>query len=924
MNRLWVLISLYLFLCVMPVRAQESVKGTVSGFVFDKSTNKVLPNTSVSLYVKVDSSVLTYQLSSGVGSFQLRNVPFATPMYIVISHMGYGLFRKEFSVSSDDIHLKLGDIYLDPKAVALEEVVVDAPPVRMNGDTLEFNASAFKLDKNAIVEDLLRKLPGITLWGDGKITVNGREVKKLLVEGKDFFGGENRTATQNLPKHIVDKIQVYSDKRSAVNPQDTVLNMNIRLRKGMNYGLFGKAGGGYGTDNRYLADGVVNAFNTKTQISIGGASNNTNVTASDMSSLISNASFKGVGASLEYQPDFETSGLYDQHMVGAKVLHDFRFASDWDYDRLGSELYIRQKSGFQSGNTLRETNLEQGRILENSKYDDDSDEVRREGKLSYRTVSAKQEIDTEIGFQNREMTGVREGTVQVTDQNQQVLSLQKESTRETEDLKNLDIKLYLRKRFYNIRYNGYLKDKTAQRQFMSAQDMAGSSASGLGEYDRSYERKMNDQEHRIDANIYLDDLLFPEHNFSKKFVVLFGNQLFLKNADGYVKVYDFNRLDSSLTDHSDLTNRYRDLRFDYRPSLGLSRIYTFESANRYRRTLIINADLRGQYFNQNTTSDKSFQRYGVNTLHFIPTAAITYVDRQYGHSETKVLAKYDSWYNYASFDQRGILLDSATLYVLRKGNPDLDPSHTRELYLSYSYSSQHNHNLIDNANIGIKASQIGNAFSDSITYDAFGRSIYETVNIREGGKMLTVDADIRKAYKLGENQFQIGLKSNYMLSAIPRIINGVQEPASSQYLMANLSLHYSYKKWLLLQVIQRLSKYSSRFATNHFSSISHRTDLSMSTIFMKRLTVGNNVSYNTNSFRIGDNHYFLWNASISLRFMKANQGEIKLSILDILRQNKNVVNYSDAYGITTGYTNGLRQYGMLSLFYYPRKFAKNK
>jgi hypothetical protein len=96
---------------------------------------------------------------------------------------------------------------------------------------LEFNAKAFKLNRNAVVEDLMRKLSGITMWGDGVITVNGKKVSHVFVDGKIFFGGDARIATQNLPKDAVDKIKVYNDKAEQKSPLDTILDVNIKLKK---------------------------------------------------------------------------------------------------------------------------------------------------------------------------------------------------------------------------------------------------------------------------------------------------------------------------------------------------------------------------------------------------------------------------------------------------------------------------------------------------------------------------------------------------------------------------------------------------------------------------------------------------------------------------------------------------------------------
>ncbi|MCH5689671.1 hypothetical protein LWM68_38865 [Niabella sp. W65] len=146
-------------------------------------------------------------------------------------------------------------------------VVKAVVPITMNGDTLEINPAAFKLDSNAVVEDMLRRVPGITMWGDGTITVNGRKVNNVYVDGKPFFG-DPAMATQNLPKNAIEKIQVYKETDYTKdniddNPADSMLTMNIKLREDKKFGYFGKAGAGIGTDGRYEADASGLAYNKR-------------------------------------------------------------------------------------------------------------------------------------------------------------------------------------------------------------------------------------------------------------------------------------------------------------------------------------------------------------------------------------------------------------------------------------------------------------------------------------------------------------------------------------------------------------------------------------------------------------------------------------------------------------------------------------
>ncbi len=321
MHQLQQLLTVFIFtVCIIyNVKAQQANPnniGTVKGVLKDTLHNYTVKSATVSVY-RSDSTLLNYQLSNNYGEFNFRNLPLNNKYYIEVSHISYQLLRQNFEITSTQKAIDLKTLILKSREVALKEVEVRIPPIQMNGDTLEFNASAFKLDSNAVVEDLLRKIPNVTLWGDGQITVNGREVKSLLVNGKEFFGGDFKMATQNISKNAVQKIQVYNTQLDKSNPLDSTLTVNLKLKKGKDTGHFGKVGGGYGTSERFDAEGNVNRFSPKLQLGIIGASNNTNKIAGNIRTLTSNSTFKSTGINVEYQPDFSASGINRTNTGGA-------------------------------------------------------------------------------------------------------------------------------------------------------------------------------------------------------------------------------------------------------------------------------------------------------------------------------------------------------------------------------------------------------------------------------------------------------------------------------------------------------------------------------------------------------------------------------------------------------------------------------
>ncbi|QEC72362.1 hypothetical protein FSB73_12455 [Arachidicoccus ginsenosidivorans] len=143
--------------------------------------------------------------------------------------------------------------------------------------------------------------------GDGAITVNGRPVPSVLVNGKPFFGGNAKISTQNISKEAVDKIQVYS-KNNQNHNSDSTLEANIQLKKGHEKGYFGKMIIGEGTTHRHNLLGNINIYNNKFQLGVIGTNNNVNNFTNDINTLIANSTYKGIGASLDLQPDFESEG----------------------------------------------------------------------------------------------------------------------------------------------------------------------------------------------------------------------------------------------------------------------------------------------------------------------------------------------------------------------------------------------------------------------------------------------------------------------------------------------------------------------------------------------------------------------------------------------------------------------------------------
>lgn len=256
---------------------------TISGRAVDSADKTGLAGATVKLLkANRDSSLVKGASTNENGVFRLPDVN--SGKYIVsISYIGYKNLYKNITVTKDSRNMRLGELPLDPSSIMLKEAVVVGvkTEVVVKEDTVEYNADSYKTQPNAVVEDLLKRLPGVEVDSEGKITANGKEITKILVDGKEFFSDDTKVGTKNLPVNIVDKVQVVDRKSdlarlTGVDDGEDETVINLTVKKGMNNGWFGNVSAGYGTDNRYEANFMVNRFSDGNQFTILGGANNTN------------------------------------------------------------------------------------------------------------------------------------------------------------------------------------------------------------------------------------------------------------------------------------------------------------------------------------------------------------------------------------------------------------------------------------------------------------------------------------------------------------------------------------------------------------------------------------------------------------------------------------------------------------------------
>jgi len=275
-------------------------RANIKGKVVDSTTKETMEFATVAVLNRKDSSLVSYTTTLKTGEFNLHNLPSAVDLKLVISFVGYSNYRKYFRLEKGET-VDLGTIKMGSKNGVLSEVKVhgEAVPIMVKKDTIEFSAEAFKTPPNAVVEDLLKRLPGIQIDMDGTITVNGKTIKKLLIDGKQYFANDPRIASKNLDADMIAKVQIYDDRDD--DPDHLIPDakvdkiLNLTLKSAIKKSVGGKLHGGYGTRDRYDAGLLYNMFRDTLQISLIGLSNNLNQTGFSQSDLNSLGGFNRSG-----------------------------------------------------------------------------------------------------------------------------------------------------------------------------------------------------------------------------------------------------------------------------------------------------------------------------------------------------------------------------------------------------------------------------------------------------------------------------------------------------------------------------------------------------------------------------------------------------------------------------------------------------
>ena len=375
----YILLSLTLVLSAsLSVSAQ---KGTIAGTVKDTSSGIALLNASVVLLNGKDSFILKDTRVDKDGKFSFQNLSdtaqyvlfFTYPRYVDYSH------RVDMKNSQKGI-LTMDNVSLIPKEKLLEQVIVSskAAAIKIKGDTTEYVADSFRVQPNASVEDLLRELPGLQIDQFGNITAQGQKVKKVLVDGEEFFSDDPTLVTRNLRADMIDKVQVFDKKSDAAaftGIEDGVRDktINLKIKEDKNHGIFGKAEAGAGTNGRYNAQGVANLFKGKRRMSAYGTVSNIGRTG------LGSADKEKIGDDDQAGENYSGKGL--PKAISGGIHYDKKWNTDKESINGNYKLNLLDVEGEEVTNS--QNNLPTGLILSNANSNFNSSSVSHKANAKY-------------------------------------------------------------------------------------------------------------------------------------------------------------------------------------------------------------------------------------------------------------------------------------------------------------------------------------------------------------------------------------------------------------------------------------------------------------------------------------------------------------------------------------------------------------
>lgn len=907
--------------------------GKITGSVWDAETKTPLELATVSIF-RVDSSLIGYQLSGKDGKFTVEKLPLKQKMFVTVTYTGYAAYQTAFQLQSaktDTLAVYLNLHQKDTHTIVITTTV----PIRMNGDTLEINPAAFRMKEDAVVEELLNQVSGVTIWSDGTITVNGKQVQNLLVDGKPFMGStDSRVATENLPKSAIDKIQLYQEyDRSQIGqqtqPKDSLLTMNIKLKEDSKKGYFGKAGAGIGTTQRFESDLSFQLYNKSSSAGIGGGFNNINKNIGNLQEMFQNNTYRNYNPNLYSVGRFGSNGINENYSVGSIFTHSFiasansrqnnRLAVNYNTagtDAFISDLSLQNRTTLVSPQMIREEGVQNNR---NTRHDIGVNYVKTNSYNDNLTANGSFNSSNNRGESNR-FTEVRDSAqnLQSTNKINSVhnrfsenasINLGFAKSDNDDPLKNFTVQL-------NARQGHNRSDRDVESVFQSYTD---------GSKNTSYTRRYASDQQSVNVSGNLEYAGFKRLLLGR--YDLFGIRLSLNNWINYNRttdqsmVSDYDSTNKRYVANSNISNRNRREVFEYTPALSLSKNF-FKWSDVHNRDVFIQVRFLNDVKSEKNESSLSKRNLNRSFQFFRYEGNLSYNYQKREKYRYNLHLNYSKNFEYPSIDQLYTILDDINAYEIRLGNPNLRNRINYRTNLNGNFNTQNSKSVYSiNASLNGGYTLSLNPVTDSIINDPAGKRVSYFINAASS-KQWNLNYRLNIARRFNKNSLQLMYNGQYSTGKTPHSMDGLYTISQTGNLSNSVSLQFMLRSLLIITAGQDFQHNRTRQTAaglSSFQNTNHTTKLGVVLNFPANLTFSSTMDRIRNS-NVAE-PTVLWNAFATYRFLK-QQGELKFSAMDLLKQYRNISNFANAYGTTTRISNGLQQYFLLTFSYYPRKFGK--
>lgn len=903
-------------ICLLGVKAGFAQKGQISGSLTDSSGKSPVAYATITVFTAQDTSIVTYRMSDETGKFKVPGLPVNKALRAVITATGFDVWRHEFTLTAENNQLEIPAIKMLPNVQELEEVLVvsERPPVVVRKDTIEFNAAAFKTLPTALVEDLLKKFPGVDVDKEGNITVNGRKVNKMLVEGKEFFGTDPKIASKNLPANLIDKVQVVDDKEELQRNPDLSAGevgqvINLKLKKSIKQGWFGKLYAGAGTDERYEAGGIVNMFRDTLQVSALGYTNNLNRS--------------GFG----YQDVMNIGGFNRNNINSMMVSSTGGFAlNDISFGGLGQGLQ-RTSGGGINANTLlgKKTTLSLQYFY-----------GQNNGVVQQKTL--RQQF-----FSDTTLYSDRVNDAETNDYSHRISAYLKTKLDSTSTLE------------YRPSFNFVKKDANSTDSSMTTSN-----------FDPLINKSINEQRQRSKGFSMQQELSYSKQ-FKKKgrsFYATLNFNLNNNKADQYNDVENqFYKTNSSTLlqqlrnqdQHSWNGRLYVNYNEPLTKSLSLRLTQTLELFHDKDNIASFEYNhATGEYIIPDEAFTNGLERDGLRNSTFAglsykykkwtitPGATWRYlqIDNEFKKDPSlkqsfsfimpAISVRWDKWnFNYNVFVNEPQITDlqptvnNTNPLFISMGNPALKPTKSHSLSVNaYSYDAKNsiNYNLYLNGNISEDAVIRQRTINDD------GVQVSSPVNT-DGVWRGQMSASMRKQYKYG-SKWKISAGPSIYATYNQSLVLLNQNRSTTRNFMfnpgVNASINWDDKIELNPRYGPAWSKAS--YEDNIYPGLElwrHTAATDLIVRMPKKIVWETSLDYNYNpQVAAGlQKNIYRWNAAVNFLFLKQDKGQLKLSVFDILNQNNTVYRNIAENFITDTEILSLRRYFLLTFTYNIRNFA---